>query len=251
MPTPSRLLPLKLIGVFMSYLNVASGNVVASLPGEARAGFIRRTYGHVAASLALLAILEWQMLGLGLGPVAMQFLGGGMMNVLLYIGLFIGASYVANNWAHSNKSKEMQYAGLGLFIFAEAIILLPAMYMAQNIAPNAIGNAAVTTAALVTGLTYICFTTRKDFSFLGPIITIGAFIAIGLAIAAVIFGFNLGLVFSFAIVGLAGAAILYNTSNIMREYGEDQHVAAALALFASIALMFRFLLQIFMSFGDD
>lgn len=235
----------------MSYLDVASGNVVAALPGDAKAGFIRRTYGHVAASLALLAVLEWQMLSLGLGPVALKFLGGGMMNVLMYIGLFIGASYVANNWAHSGKSKEMQYAGLGLFIFAEAIILLPAMYMAQTMSPNAIADAAVTTAALVIGLTYVCFTTRKDFSFLGPIIAIGSFVAIGLCIAAVIFGFDLGLLFSFAIVGLAGAAILYNTSNIMNEYGEHQHVAAALALFASIALMFRFLLHIFMSFGDD
>jgi FtsH-binding integral membrane protein len=235
----------------MSYLNVASGNVVASLPGDARAGFIRRTYGHVAASLALLAVLEWQMLNLGLGPVALKFLGGGMINTLIYIGLFIGASVVANNWAHSNKSKEMQYAGLGLFIFAEAIILLPAMYMAQRFAPNAIMDAGVTTAALVTGLTYVCFTTKKDFSFLGPILSISFFIAIGLCIAGVLFGFDLGIAFSFVIVALAGGAVLYNTSNIMREYGEHQHVAAALALFASIALMFRFLLQIFMSFGDD
>lgn len=235
----------------MSYLNVASGNVVASLPGEARAGFIRRTYGHVAASLVLLAVIEWQLLGLGFGPIALKFLGGGMMNMLLYMGLFIGASYIANNWAHSNKSREMQYAGLGLFVLAEAVILLPAMYMAQTVAPNAILDAAVTTAALVTGLTYVCFTTRKDFSFLGPIVAIGAFIAIGLIIAGVIFGFDLGIGFSFVIVGLAAASVLYNTSNIMREYGEHQHVAAALALFASIALMFRFLLHIFMSFGDD
>jgi len=54
-----------------------------------------------------------------------------------------------------------------------------------------------------------------------------------------------------AIVLLAAGFILYNTSNIIHVYQEHQHVAAALGLFASIALMFRFILSFFMSFGDD
>ena len=85
----------------MSYLNVASGNVVASLPGEARAGFIRRTYAHVAGALALLAVVEAVLLKAGAGQVLLGFLGAGTMNYLIYLGLFIGASVVADNWAHS------------------------------------------------------------------------------------------------------------------------------------------------------
>ena len=34
----------------MSYLNVGSGQVVSELPGEQRAGFIRRTYAHLAGA---------------------------------------------------------------------------------------------------------------------------------------------------------------------------------------------------------
>ena len=45
----------------------------------------------------------------------------------------------------------------------------------------------------------------------------------------------------------AGAAILYDTSNIMHHYRLDQHVAASLALFASVALLFWYILQLLMN----
>jgi FtsH-binding integral membrane protein len=235
----------------MSYLNVASGGVVASLPGEARAGFIRRTYAHVAGALLLLAIVEAFLLKAGAGPILLSFLGAGTMNYLIYLGLFIGASVVADNWAHSEKSREMQYLGLGMYVLVQAIILVPAMHLASLYAPNAVYDAAIATAALVTGLSYVCFTTRKDFSFLGPILSIGFFVAIGLCIAGVVFGFDMGVGFAAVIVLMAGGSVLYSTSNILHHYQEHQHVGAALGLFASVALMFRFMLQIFMSFGDD
>lgn len=235
----------------MSYLNVASGGVVASLPGEARAGFIRRTYAHVAGALLLLAIVEAFLLKAGAGPILLSFLGAGTMNYLIYLGLFIGASVVADNWAHSEKSREMQYLGLGMYVLVQAIILVPAMHLASLYAPNAIYDAAIATAALVTGLSYVCFTTRKDFSFLGPILSIGFCVAIGLCIAGVVFGFDMGVGFAAVIVLMAGGSVLYSTSNILHHYQEHQHVGAALGLFASVALMFRFMLQIFMSFGDD
>jgi len=235
----------------MSYLNVASGDVVASLPGEARAGFIRRTYAHVAGALTLLAISVAVLLKAGVGQLMLSLLGTGTLSFLIVFGLFYGACTIANIWAHSGKSREMQYVGLGLFILAEAIILVPVVYLASLYAPNAIVDAGVATAALVTGLSYVCFTTRKDFSFLGPIISIGICIAIGLVLAGAIFGFDLGIAFAAGVVLLAGGSVLYSTSNILHHYQEHQHVGAALALFASVALMFRFMLQIFMSFGDD
>ena len=42
----------------MSYMNAGSGSVVASLPGEEKAGFIRRTYGHLALAIAAFALLS-------------------------------------------------------------------------------------------------------------------------------------------------------------------------------------------------
>ena len=61
-----------------------------------------------------------------------------------------------------------------------------------------------------------------------------------------LFGFGLGLLFSIAMVGLASAAILYDTSKILHHYSTDQHVAASLELFASVALLFWYVLRILM-----
>ena len=51
--------------------------------------------------------------------------------------------------------------------------------------------------------------------------------------------------------GLGGAAILYDTSNVIHHYPEDRYVGAALQLFASVALLFWYVLQIFLARGRD
>ena len=71
---------------------------------------------------------------------------------------------------------------------------------------------------------------------------IASFLALGFIICAMIFGFSLGLVFSLAMVVLASAAILYDTSNILHKFRMDQHVAASLSLFASVAMLFYYIL---------
>lgn len=235
----------------MSYLDTATGNVVSNLSVDQRAGFIRRTYAHVAMAIGFMAVSCAFLLQIGAGPVLLSFLGGGTLNYLIYFGLFIGASILADNWARSEHSVTMHYVALLGYAFVEALIVLPLLYLATIYNPSAIMNAAITTAALVTGISYIAFTTKKDFSFMGPYLTIGGFIAMGTCIAGAIFGFQLGVFAMGLIVLLAGGFILYSTSNIIHVYQEHQHVAAALGLFASIALMFRFVLQLFMSFGDD
>ena len=65
-------------------------------------------------------------------------------------------------------------------------------------------------------------------------------------IAGSLFGFALGTYFSVAMVALAGGAILYDTSNIIHNYPEEQHVGAALELFSSITMMFWYVIQLFM-----
>ena len=107
-------------------------------------------------------------------------------------------------------------------------------------------EAGVVSIGLFLGITAVVFLTRTDFSFLGPILMIGGFIAIGLIFASIMFGFSLGTVFAFVMVAFAGASILYETSNVMHRYNTNQHVAASLALFASVALLFWWILRIFM-----
>ena len=74
-----------------------------------------------------------------------------------------------------------------------------------------------------------------------------AALALGAIAGGILFGFQLGTWFSVAMIGFAGAAVLYDTSNILHHYPEDRYVAASMALFASIALMFWYVLQLFLS----
>ena len=99
-------------------------------------------------------------------------------------------------------------------------------------------------------MTAVVFLTKKDFSFLGPILMIGGFVALGFIISGAVFGFSLGSLFAFVMVAFAGGAILFNTSNVLHRYNTNQHVAASLSLFASIALLFWYILQIFMGSDD-
>ena len=59
------------------------------------------------------------------------------------------------------------------------------------------------------------------------------------------------MLFSVAMIGLAAGYILFYTSNVLHHYRKDQHVAASLALFASLALLFWYILRIFISRDDD
>ena len=55
------------------------------------------------------------------------------------------------------------------------------------------------------------------------------------------------MVFFGAMVLLAAGSILYTTSNVLRHYRPDQYVAASLALFSGVALMFYYILLMFMN----
>ena len=132
------------------------------------------------------------------------------------------------------------------------VIFLPLLYIAVHFSsPDVISTAGIMTALLFAGLTFTAFTTKTDFSFLRGILGIGGFVALGAIMASILFGFGLGVFFAILMVGFAGGAILYDTSNIIRHYRPEQHVAASLALFASVALLFWYVLQIVMSLAGD
>jgi len=229
------------MNVYAQQLSVAQAQ-----PGE-RAAFIRRTYAHLAGAILAFIGLEIYMVN---SPIAEMLLNVMVMRFgwLLILGGFIVFGRLASGLAASAASPSMQYAGLTLYVIAESVIFAPILLIATRISsPDVLPTAGILTLLLFGGLTLVVFTTKKDFSFLRGILSIGFMLALGLIVCAVIFGFNLGLVFSFVMVLLASGAILYDTSRIMRHYGPDQHVAASLQLFASVALLFWYILQIVMS----
>ena len=220
---------------------------VNAVPVDQRAEFIRKTYLHVAGALGVFAILLAFLLKI---PAAVTFADKMTQgyNWFIVLGAFMAVSWIADKWAHSSTSLGTQYLGLGVYVVAEAIIFLPIMVMATIYSsPKVLPQAALATLALFLALTFVAFTTRKDFSFLGGILKIGFILALAAIVAGMLFGFDLGLAFSVIMVALASASILYNTSNMIHHYNTNQYVAASLGLFASIALLFWYILRIFMS----
>jgi len=215
----------------------------ASAPADARAAFLRRTYFHLALAIIAFAaviglLLQWD----GATDLAANMTEG--WNWLLVMVAFSLVGSLADRWARAGGSANKQYLGLGLFIVAEAIIFLPLMLWAKGEGDNVITQAAILTGAMAIGLMAVPYVTGADFTFMRGALVIGGLISIALIVGSILFGFSLGLWFSLAMVGFASAAILYRTSAILRVYRTDQHVAAALGLFADVALLFYYVLQI-------
>lgn len=230
----------------------AYGNIgvltVAQAQPDTRAAFIRRTYLHLAGAVAVFVGLEAILLKSPLAPAMIDFISANRYGWLMILGAFILAGWMGRSMASRAGSVTTQYLGLGFYVVAEAVIFVPLLYIATRLSsPNVLPTAAVLTGLMFAGLTLIAFTTRTDFTFLKGALMIGGCVALGLIVCAAIFGFDLGLIFSVAMVALASGAILYDTSKIIHHYSPDQHVAASLELFASVALLFWYALRILMS----
>lgn len=218
---------------------------VAAASVDERAGFIVRTYLHVAGAIALFTAIEVVLFTTGVAVPLAQ----GMLSVpwLLILGGFMVVSWLASRAAHRATTPGVQYAALVGFVAAEALLFVPLLVIASLQAPGVIESAAGVTLLGCAGLTVVAFVTRKDFSFLRGVLAWGGIVALLLIVAAVLFGFELGTWFSVGMIAFAGGAVLYDTSNILHHYPSDRHVGAALALFASIALMFWYVLRLFLS----
>lgn len=224
---------------------------VSSYERPVRAEFIRHTYAHLAGAILAFICVEAALLQVPAARELAQTMTTSNAGWMVVLGVFMAVSWIANRWANSDTSPGVQYLGLGLYVVAEAVIFLPLIIFANTFYDGIIMEAAVMTLLLTAGLTATVFLSKKDFSFLGPILTIGGLVALGAIVAGAIFGFTLGIAFSAIMVLFAAGSIIYTTSNVMNTYRPGQHVAASLALFASVALLFWYILRILIALRRD
>ncbi|CAM1356729.1 MULTISPECIES: Bax inhibitor-1/YccA family protein [Tenacibaculum] len=222
--------------------------LVSQLSGAERIAFYKKTYAHVAGGVLLFVLFEYLLLqNATIVEFTLSMTQG--YKWLLLLGGFMLITNYAESTALKTTDKNLQYLAYAGYTFAQAFIFIPLIYIAISYTNNfdLLKQAAIVTLGLFAGISSIVFITKKDFSFISAGLSIGFFIAIGLMIAGMLFGFNLGLWFSVGMCVLAGGSILYQTSNLVHKFSNEDYIPAAMGLFASLMLLFWYVLQIFMS----
>jgi hypothetical protein len=247
---------------------------VATLGVSDRVAFLRRTYAHLTLALVAFAAIAGGMMRFATETSFKfsKFATNGYM-WLAVLGAFMVVGIVADRLARSDTSRGLQYAGLGLAVVAEAILLQPMLWVlflqfgesgdftvvdgnvvafeASGRAVKILMEAIVITLAIFIGLSATVFVTKKDFSFMRGILMIATFAALGVIVASIIFGFHLGAIFSGLMILLMAGYILYQTSMVMQHYPPTQHVAASLMLFSTIATLFWYVLRLVMELNRN
>jgi FtsH-binding integral membrane protein len=221
---------------------------VATLDAEVRSAFLVKVYQHLLAAVIAFVLFETLLFSTGLAKALYDFISGSGPMWLVILGGFMVVNWLATTAAHDLWNPARQYAGLFGLAAAEAVIFAPFLYYVFNVEGG--GSVTVASAAVVTalgfgGLSLVGLLTRKDLSFIRPMLLWGGVMAVVLVLAAVLFGLELGVWFSLAMIALAGGSILYQTQTILRQYPEEAYVGAAVQLFASVMLLFWYVLRLF------
>lgn len=227
--------------------SVSYGIPVAQRDEVTRSDFVVKVYQHLILALVAFVAVEAVFLRVGVAEKIYDFIATGGPTWLIIMGGFMVVSWLATSFAHNPTDTTRQYQGLFLLVAAEAIIFAPFLYYFFNV--QADGSSTVWAAAAITGvgfagLSAVAYTTRKDLSFLRPMLMWGGVCALVLIMGAVLFGLNLGVWFSLAMIALAGASILYQTQTVMQRYPAEAYVGAAVQLFASIMMLFWYVLRL-------
>lgn len=207
--------------------------------------FLRQTYTHLLGAVAAFVLVEVLLFQSGIAQALAPVMAS---NWLVVLGGFMLLGWLSSYFTRGNASLSTQYFQMGVTILLQAIIFIPLLVYAIYFSDASVLPSALAVSLAIFGtMTAIVGYSGKNFSFLGPflgVIGIAALIAI---VGSVLFSVTLGFYFAIAMVVFAAAVVLYETSKIVHQYGEGQHVAAATGLFASVALLFYYVLTAFVS----
>ena len=224
---------------------MAYATPVVEHAADVRVRFMRRVYAHLMGAIAAFVLVQFFLFSTGIAYSITEFIvNGPSYSWLTILGAFIVVSWLSSSVAHRAQSPAAQYTAYAALIAAESLLFVPLLVIASLQAPGAITSAALLTVVGFTGLTVIALTSGRDFSVLGAYVKWALIVALLLIVGSVLFGFQLGTWFSVAMIAVAGCAILYDTSKVLRSYPPDREVAASMELFASLALLFWYVLRL-------
>jgi len=207
---------------------------------DARIGFLGRTYGMLALCIAAGSIGAYASMGM-----AFPYQHPWMMLIVMMGGIF-----AVQGLRHTPVINVLALLGFGA-ITGMSIAPLVSIVAAKS--GMLVAQAFMTTAVSFVALTAYTFVSKRDFSFLKGFVWTGL-------VALIVLGFSNMFFFQSGMVVLAtsgigvllfSAFILFDTSSVLRQYPDDEYIAAALTLYLDVFLLFENLLALFGIAGDD
>jgi modulator of FtsH protease len=193
---------------------------------------LRNTYMLLGATLLFSAAMAGVSMSLNLPTF-------GLFTILIYFGLLFAVTKTQNSaWGILWTFALTGFLGLTLGPILN--LYLTALPNGSQIIMTALG----TTAVAFLGLSAYAITSKRDFSFMGGFLMIGAIGAFVLGLVAYFFNMpTLALVVSGLFLIVSGGLMLWQTSEIVRG-GETNYISATVTLYVSIYNMFLSLLHI-------
>lgn len=99
-------------------------SVAQSRPSE-RAIFIQKTYLHLAGAIGAFIVVEYLLFQLGIAAAITQFVAGSRFSWLLILGAFSLLGWMSRGLVAKADQIGTQYAGLGIYVVAQALLLPP------------------------------------------------------------------------------------------------------------------------------
>jgi len=212
----------------------------ASTRTDARISFLGKTYGMLALCITAGSLGAYLSMG-----TAFPYQHPWMMLFAMIGGIFLVQAV--------RHKPVINFAALLGFGALTGMAVSPLVAFVAEKSGMLVAQAYMTTAVAFAGLTIYTFVSRKDFSFLKGFVWTGLIALIVLSLSNYFF-FESGTM-QLAISGMGvllfSAFILYDTSSILRDYPDNEYIAAALTLYLDVFLLFEHLLYLFGSLGDE
>jgi FtsH-binding integral membrane protein len=204
--------------------------------GFERATLVRRTYTLVFVSV--LVTMAGAAFGLS-QPRIMQTVANHtfIMFLLMLAPLFLAM-----------RARTAFPANIGftlLFTFMEGIFISPILFYYGRQAPGVIGQAALLTGTSFAVLTGYAWMSRRDFSAWGGFLIVGVWVLIATSIIN-IFWRNESASLWIASVGVLifSGLLIFDTWRLKNQFGPDDYVQAAVAIYLDLLNMFLFILRL-------
>lgn len=205
--------------------------------GAERATLVRRTYSLVFVSV--LFTIAGSMFALSQPSLLQAVAAHPIISMLaMFAPLLIAL-----------RARDAFPANIGLvllFTFAVGVVISPVLYVYGQQKPGLITQAAILTIGAFGVLTAYAFTSRRDFSAWGSFFTVGLWVLIGTSLLNLFFkNAAMDLWLAGVTVLVFSGLLVFDTWRIRNQYGPNDYVPAAVAIYLDLLNLFMAILRIF------